>query len=173
MEMITVEHVEELISYFNENVLSSEFEGEGADHVLIVKVKNDVDIEKVTNGGEFAWKDHGDYPLDFKAIITTEDGKQTSSFDYTGTLGIVPDLEIDEYDALLDFKDFWHDDVAKKFNAEKEVEFIVQDGIDVMKASKLIFDYINESTQLGSDITVILIDSMGEKTNLLVPANTK
>ena len=172
MEKITVEKAEELIGYFNENVLSSNFEGEGADHILKVKVKNGVDLEKLTEGGYLAWNDHGEYPDNFKAIITTKDGKQTSSFDYVGTDGIVPDMEIDEYDAFLDFKDFWHDDVAKKFNANKEVEFIVQDGIDVMKASKLIFDYINESTKLGSDITVILIDSMGERTNLLVPANT-
>eukprot|EP01012_Entosiphon_sulcatum_P034296 TRINITY_DN43478_c0_g1_i1.p3 TRINITY_DN43478_c0_g1~~TRINITY_DN43478_c0_g1_i1.p3 ORF type:complete len:174 (+),score=18.79 TRINITY_DN43478_c0_g1_i1:52-573(+) len=173
MEKITVEQAEELISYFNENVLSSDFEGEGADHVLKVKVKNGVDLDRLTNGGYLAWNDHGEYPLDFKAIITSEDGKQASSFDYVGTAGIVPDLEIDEYDALLDFKEFWHDDVAKKFNTHKEVEFIIQDGIDVMKASKLIFEYINESTKLGSDITVILIDSMGERTNLFVPANTK
>ncbi len=170
--MITVEHAEELITYFNENVLSSEFEGKGADYVLRVKVKNNVDIEKLTKGGEFAWYDKGEYPDNFKAIITTKDGKLTSSFDYVGTADIVPGMEIDEYDALIDFKDFWADDVAKKFNKEKEVEFIVQDGIDVMKASKLIFDYINESTKLGSDITIILIDSMGERTNLFVPANT-
>lgn len=172
MENIKVEQAEELISYFNENVLSSDFEGEGTDHVLKIKVKNHVDIEKLTKGGELAWYDHGEYPLDFKAVITSEDGKQVSSFDYVGTAGIVPDLEIDEYDALLDFKDFWHDDVAKKFNSEKEVEFIVQDGIDVMKASKLIFNYINESTKLGSDITVILVNSMGERQKLFVPANS-
>lgn len=169
MENLTDEQANEVITYFSENVLNEDFNEDRT--VFKMVMKNDADIDKALLGAEQKWYAHGDYPSDFKGIVVTEDGSKSRSFDYEAPVDPDIEYEVNEYDVLHDFKEFWADDVAKKFNENKEVEFIVRDGVDVMKSSKLIFDFINESTRLGADITVILIDSMGERTNLLVQAN--
>jgi hypothetical protein len=79
---------------------------------------------------------------------------------------------VSEYDTLAYFKEFLHDDVSKKFNSEREVEFEAPVGVDLMKDSKLIFSYINECTKLGQDITIVLKNISGGEERLWIPANS-
>jgi len=172
--MVTTEQAEELIEYYKENVISADFENEDEVQFLQIVVKDDADIEKCAEGCQYTWESTGEYPNDFKGLLRSQDGSKTATFDYVGTSSeFADDLTFDDYDFTLDkFEEFWADDVAKKFNENKEVEFTVLEGVDdLSKMGKFIIQFVNEKTRLGADIVINLIHPDGKKLNLWIPAN--
>lgn len=80
MENLSVQQAEELMAYYDNNVISSEFSDDR--QTLNVKVKNDTDIDKAAKGGEISWHDQGEYPMSFTGVLKTEDGSKTATFEY-------------------------------------------------------------------------------------------
>lgn len=80
MENLSVQEAEELMDYFNKNVISQDF---NEDHTIFnTVIKNEADLEKALKGLEIAWCDKGEYPSPFTGVVTTEDGSKTGSFEY-------------------------------------------------------------------------------------------
>lgn len=172
-DSVTVEHAEKQIEYYKANRVTEDFEGDPKDLKLKVVVKNGADVEACAEGCKYAWENVGDYPTDFKGMVASEDGSKNATFEYVGTHEEVYELAWDDYDYTIEaFKEFWKDDVFKKFNADKEVDFEVGAGVDdLQQMGKFIFDFVNVHTKLGSDIIINLIHPQGDKFALLVPAN--
>jgi len=80
MENLSVQQAEELMAYFENNMISSEFSDDR--QTLNIKVKNDADIDKAAKGAEISWKDQGEYPMSFTGVLETEDGSKTATFEY-------------------------------------------------------------------------------------------
>ncbi|GGG97217.1 hypothetical protein [Pedobacter zeae] len=80
MENLTLQDAEELMAYYRDYEISSEFSEDK--QTLNIKVKNDVDIEKAAKGAEVSWYDQGEYPMSFTGVLKTEDGSKTATFEY-------------------------------------------------------------------------------------------
>jgi len=157
---------------FNAKVSESYWSENGE---LVYVLENGTDLEKYSQMIKMIFSDTGEPEMDFIIKVMHADGGHSVCVECNfalDTSSLADDDEaVTEYDTLEYFKEFWNDDVKKKFNSEREVDFEVSEGVDLMKASRLIFTYINESTTLGKDITVVLKNISGHQERLLVPSN--
>jgi hypothetical protein len=157
---------------FNENVTASYWSENGE---LVYVLQNGTDLEEYARLIEKILKHTSEPEMDFVCKLINLDEKSQVNIEckFARDESLISDGDIaDEYDTLAYFKQFWNDEVSKKFNPEREVEFEVPEGVEIMKASRLIFSYINESTKLGQDITIVLKNISGGEERLWIPANS-
>lgn len=161
---------------FNEKVVESYWSENGE---LVYILQDGTDLKEYAEMVEKVLNDNWAPEIDYVCKVMHADEKNSVSFNCDfDAKHIFEDLELEEdepmneYDTLEDFKLFWNDDVASKFNDDREVEFPVSEGVDLNKAGKLIIDYVNQYTKLGKSVTVILFNLAGNKEKLMLPANS-
>jgi len=158
---------------FNAQVIESFWSENGE---LTYVLNEGADLEEYGKLIETILAETSEPEMDFICKLIHADGQHSVNIEcnFAPEVSLFTDEDdiVTEYDTLEDFKEFWHRDVQKQLNADREVVFDVSDGVDLMSASRLIFTFINDSTKLGQDITIILKNISGGEERLLVPSNS-